>query len=103
MPEAEQKLWYRIRCNQIQGVQFYRLKPLLNYIVDFYCHEISLAIEIDGSSHDYNYFNDVDRQGNLEEHGVVFLRFSNEDVLQNMFSVSLSIEEKVNLLLNNLG
>lgn len=95
---AEVLLWKNIKQRAL-GVQFHRQVPMLNYIVDFYCHEIGLAIEIDGSSHDFNYFNDAERQGKLEKYGVHFLRFSNEDVLQNMFSVSLSIEEKVNSLL----
>lgn len=69
-----------------------------NYIVDFYCHEIGLAIELDGKSHDFNYFNDAKRQGRLEAYGVQFLRFSNEDILNNMFSVLLTIEEKVDSL-----
>ena len=75
-------------------VQFHRQVPMLNYIVDFYCHEIGLAIEIDGHSHDFNYFNDAKRQGKLEAYGVQFLRFSNGDILHNMFSVLLTIEEK---------
>ena len=72
---------------------------MLNYIVDFYCHEIGLVIEIDGSSHDFNYFNDVNRQDKLETYGIEFLRFSNDEILNNMFSVILVIEEKVNSLL----
>jgi very-short-patch-repair endonuclease len=98
---AEVIVWKNIKQKAL-GVQFHRQVPMLNYIVDFYCHEIRLVIEVDGSSHDFNYFNDVNRQDKLEAYGVQFLRFTNEDVLKNMFSVSLSIEEKVNLLMNNL-
>ena len=90
-------LWQKIKQKGL-GVQFHRQVPMLNYIVDFYCHEIGLAIEIDGSSHDFNYFNDADRQGKLEKYGVQFLRFSNEDILKNMFSVLLVIQEKVDSL-----
>ena len=46
--DAEQALWYRIRRKQIQGVQFYRQKPLLAFIVDFYCPAAKLVIELDG-------------------------------------------------------
>lgn len=49
--EAEQKLWYHLRRKQIQNVQFYRQKPLLNFIVDFYCPSAKLVIELDGSQH----------------------------------------------------
>nr|WP_321230667.1 DUF559 domain-containing protein [uncultured Psychroserpens sp.] len=42
-------------------VQFHRQVPMLNYITDFYCHEIGLAIEIDGASHDHSFFYDANR------------------------------------------
>ncbi len=95
---AEVIVWKSIK-QRVLGVQFHRQVPMLDYIVDFYCHEIGLTIEIDGNSHDFNYFNDAKRQGKLEAYGVQFLRFTNEDVLKNMFSVSLSIEETVKGLL----
>ena len=47
-------LWQNIK-QRAYGVQYHRQVPMLNYIVDFYCHEIGLAIEIDGSSHEHNY------------------------------------------------
>jgi len=95
---SEVLLWKNIKQRAF-GVQFHRQVPMLEYIVDFYCHEIGLTIEVDGSSHDFNNINDAKRQSEIEKYGVQFLRFSNEDVLQNMFSVTLSIEEKVNSLL----
>ena len=94
-------LWQKIKQRSL-SVQFHRQVPMLDYIVDFYCHEIGLAIEVDGRGHDFNYFNDVNRQGKLEEYGVQFLRFSNDEVLNNMFSVLLVIEEKVNSILKRI-
>jgi len=91
-------LWQNIK-QRAYGVQFHRQVPMLNYIVDFYCHEIGLAIEIDGASHDHSVLYDGKRQGELEAYGVTFLRFSNEDVKQNMFSVLLVIEETVRELI----
>ena len=96
---SEVLLWKNIK-NKALGVQFHRQVPMLEYIVDFYCHELMLAIEIDGDSHLYKYEYDVKRQGELEQQGVVFLRFSDLDVKQNMFSVGLSLEQVVNELLN---
>mgnify|MGYP003515289540 CR=1 FL=1 len=96
---SEVLLWQKIK-NKALGVQFHRQVPLKEYIVDFYCHELMLAIEIDGDSHLYKYEYDVKRQGDLEHQGVVFLRFSDLDVKQNMFSVGLSLEQVVNELLN---
>ena len=94
---AETLLWKNIK-NKALGVQFHRQVPMLEYIVDFYCHELMLAIEIDGNSHDFRYFEDVNRQNKLEQQGVQFIRFSDSDIKNNMFSVSLSLKEKVNSL-----
>ncbi len=91
-------LWQKIKQRAF-GVQFHRQVPMLNYIVDFYCHEIQLGIEIDGQSHDFNDVYDLKRQAEIEAYGVTFLRFSNEEVKKNMFSVLLVIEETVNQLL----
>ena len=68
---------------------------MLEYIADFYCHEIRLVIEIDGDSHDHSFLYDAKRQGEIEAYGVTFLRFSNDEVKKNMFSVLLMIGEKV--------
>ena len=97
---SEVLLWQNIK-NKALGVQFHRQVPLLDYIVDFYCHELMLAIEIDGDSHLYKYEYDAKRQGELEKAGVVFIRFSDLDVKQNMFSVGLSLEQVVQELLSN--
>ena len=51
MTDAEQKLWYYLRRKQIHGLQFYRQKPVLNFIVDFYCPAAKLVVELDGSQH----------------------------------------------------
>ena len=91
---SEVLLWQNIK-NKALGVQFHRQVPLLNYIVDFYCHELMLAIEIDGDSHLYKYNYDKKRQGELENLGITFLRFSDFDVKQNMFSVALTLEQVV--------
>ena len=87
-------LWKHIKKRAF-GVQFHRQVPMLEFIVDFYCHEIGLAIEIDGSSHDHSYLYDARRQGKLEKEGVKFIRFTNEEVLKHLFNVLLAIEMKV--------
>lgn len=51
MTEAEKLVWARLRGKQILGLQFYRQKPILNFIVDFYCPAANLVIECDGSQH----------------------------------------------------
>ncbi len=91
-------IWQNIK-QRAYGVQFHRQVPMLNYIVDFYCHEIGLVIEIDGATHDHSFLYDAKRQGELEAYGVTFLRFSNDEVKKNMFSVLLVIEETIRELI----
>lgn len=94
---SEVLLWNKIK-NKAFDVQFHRQVPILNYIVDFYCHEINLAIEIDGDSHLYKYDCDLERQDEIEKYNIKFIRFSDTDVKNNMFSVLLSLEEIINEL-----
>ena len=91
---SEVILWKLLK-NRSFGVQFHRQVPLLNFIVDFYCHELKLAIEVDGNSHDYKYTYDASRQGLLESYGLTFLRFTDIEVKKDMFSVELAVREKV--------
>ena len=88
---SEILLWKNIK-EKAYGIQFHRQVPILHYIVDFYCHEKKLAIEIDGESHLYKYEYDARRQGKLEDLGIRFVRFSDEEVKQEMFSVLLALE-----------
>ena len=80
---SEVLLWLKIK-GKIMGVEFHRQVPIDNFIVDFYCHELMLAIEIDGSSHDEKQDYDQNRQLILENLGVRFIRFSDIDVKQKM-------------------
>lgn len=82
------------------GVEFHRQVPIDNYIVDFYCHELMLTIEIDGNSHDISevQINDVLRQEVLEKLGVVFVRFKDVDVKKNMNDVIRCLEAKIESL-----
>ena len=86
MTSSEKLVWEKIRKKSL-GVEFHRQVPILNYIVDFYCHEIGLVIEIDGNFHDPNFLEDAERQGKMEKYGVNFLRFSNDEVLSNIEDV----------------
>lgn len=95
---SEVLLWKNIKGKSL-GVEFHRQVPILEYIVDFYCHELRLAIEIDGEIHEHQYLEDAQRQGEIEKYGVTFLRFQNIDIKYNMFSVLLIIEEKIKELI----
>lgn len=89
MTLAEVLLWKKLRNKQMLGYDFDRQKPLDNYIVDFYCRELMLAIEIDGASHNNEdvYNNDLQRQKELEKLGIRFLRFNDAEVKKSMSEV----------------
>jgi very-short-patch-repair endonuclease len=94
MTPAEKVLWAAIRRKSL-GVEFHRQVPMLDYIVDFYCHEIGLVLEVDGGYHNNQVLKDGIRQGRLEEKGVHFLRFTNEEVLSDMENVLATISERI--------
>ena len=97
MTDAEQALWYRIRRKQIQNVQFYRQKPLLSFIVDFYCPAAKLVVELDGSQHfeAAHQAKDHDRDAALVGLGLHVLRFNNQQVLLETDAVLIVIDETV--------
>ncbi|MBC8266046.1 MAG: chorismate synthase [Flavobacteriales bacterium] len=94
MTFSEVLLWDEIKQNKL-GVDFDRQRPMDEFIVDFYCKDLMLAIEIDGSSHDYKYLEDLDRQDTLEKIGVTFIRFDDKDVKQDMNNVLNALIQKI--------
>ena len=94
MTLGEILLWQELSGKKVVGYDFDRQRPIDNYIVDFYCKELQLAIEIDGDSHGYNevIINDKKRQDRLESLGVNFLRFDNDYVLTDISGVIEDIE-----------
>jgi very-short-patch-repair endonuclease len=84
---SEVLLWNELKGKKVLGYDFHRQKPLKNYIVDFYCNELMLAIEIDGSSHHNKQDYDVKRQNELTTEGIRFLRYSDEAVKENVINI----------------
>ena len=97
MTNAEQLLWQRLRCKQILGLQFYRQKPILNFIVDFYCPSVSLVIECDGGQHFTVEGLEADRVRDeaLAQLGLKVLRFDNLQVEVDL--LVLNIEHSLNI------
>lgn len=93
MTDAEVALWSRLRRKQLFELQFYRQKPLGNFIVDFYCPSARLVIEIDGGQHytEAGEASDSRRDAYLRSISLSVLRFSNLDVLGNMDGVITEI------------
>jgi very-short-patch-repair endonuclease len=84
MTDSERKLWSQLRDKQLLGVQFYRQKPIGNYIVDFFAPKAKLVIEVDGSQHKENRQAEKDetRDGFLTGAGLMVLRFNSIAVLK---------------------
>lgn len=80
---AEALLWNEIKNKQLE-VQFHRQVPMLDYIVDFFCHELSLVIEVDGMTHEYKIAYDKWREGRLQAYGIRFLRYTDEEVKKDI-------------------
>ena len=89
---SEVLLWKQLSAKKMNGYTFNRQKPLLNYIVDFYCKRLNLVIEIDGESHNHKYQEDRFRQKELESRGLHFLRFDDRIVKSDMENVIRTIE-----------
>ncbi|NTW49501.1 MAG: DUF559 domain-containing protein [Chlorobiales bacterium] len=89
---SEALLWKRMKGKQMKGYDFHRQKPIDNFIVDFFCPRMMLAIEIDGSSHNDKQEYDAERQSKLESLGVRFLRFRDTEIKQNLEWVVTEIE-----------
>ena len=88
---AEILLWKNIKDRAL-GYEFHRQVPIDEFIVDFYCHELILAIEVDGNTHDYNFGNDELRQKRLESLGITVVRFTDDDVRKFMNDVLRSLQ-----------
>jgi very-short-patch-repair endonuclease len=89
LTDAERFLWFRLRRKQILGVQFYRQKPIGNYIVDFYAPSARLVVEVDGSQHIELAQAEKDRRRTayLNQIGFRVLRYSDRQVLTELESV----------------
>jgi very-short-patch-repair endonuclease len=90
---AENYLWQRLRREQVMGYKFRRQHPIERFIVDFYCPQAWLVIEVDGDIHEMQQEADALRQAYLESLGLRVLRFRNEEVLRHIDAVIERIGE----------
>ncbi len=95
MTKAEKKLWY----DYLRNFKFrvYRQRPIDNFIVDFYCPQLKLVIEVDGESHyqENAQESDLQRSKILEGYELKVIRFTNEEVLSNLEGIVAIIEEMI--------
>jgi very-short-patch-repair endonuclease len=92
--KSEIILWLKLKGKQMYGYDFHRQKPIDNYILDFFCYELMLGIEVDGYSHEFlQVFNkDGLKEKRMNELGISVLRFSDFQVLNDMENVLRAIE-----------
>ncbi|NAW69740.1 DUF559 domain-containing protein [Vibrio sp. V30_P3S12P165] len=91
-------LWQQLKSRQLNGLDFDRQKVIGNYIVDFYCAEKSVVIEVDGYSHNIQPEKDIERDNYLSNLGVTVIRILASDVLQNLAEVIAFLENHPQLL-----
>ena len=94
MTDAELQLWSRINNNQL-GVRFKPQHPIDIFIVDFYCHQHKLVIEIDGDVHKFQQEYDMGRTAELERFDLKVIRFTNDEVINNIDKVINKIKEYI--------
>ncbi len=103
MTKAEFMLWQKLKGKQLEGVKFRSQYGVGQFVVDFYCPELKLAIEIDGDSHFQDGAQEYDwaRQAFIESVGIRFLRITNDDVYKNLEDVLERIIYKIGELRDN--
>jgi very-short-patch-repair endonuclease len=93
--EAEKTLWNALRRKALCNLKFRRQHAIGQYIVDFYCTQKKLIIELDGPIHQFTKEEDSFRQRYLESLGFLFLRFKNDEVLNDLENVLLTISKTI--------
>jgi very-short-patch-repair endonuclease len=94
---SEARLWAHIKNSQL-GYKFRRQHSIKKYILDFYCTQKKLAIELDGSPHDteQGFVKDKERTEYLQSQGIKVIRFENKDIIKNLEGVLLEIRKNLN-------
>jgi very-short-patch-repair endonuclease len=102
MTKAETILWSRLRSKQIKGFKFRRQQPLLDYVVDFYCHDLKLIIEVDGEIHfhEENLIYDIKRDSILKHNRYNILHLSNSEVVTHINLTVIKIQSYINEILS---
>lgn len=93
MTSAETILWERLRKNQLLGFRFKSQHPIHCFIADFYCHKAKLVIEIDGKIHLNKLEYDRDRTKCIEQFGLKLIRFTNEEISEDIDRVIEILKE----------
>lgn len=92
--KAEVRLWLHLKAKQRFGFDFHRQKPIDNFILDFFCNELMLGIEVNGYSHQLDEVQQRDavKSRKLEELGITILRFNDDEIYKQVEQAILSID-----------
>ena len=95
--DAERKLWNQLRGKKLENLQWYRQYSVGGYILDFYCPQVYLCVELDGGQHaeSDNELHDRVRTEFLRKRGIKVLRFWNNDALKNIEGVVEKIRDEI--------
>ncbi len=101
---AEKIVWINLRDRRLLGYKFRRQYSVDYYVIDFYCSELKLAVEIDGESHDLPEQKEYDakRQKYLENYEIKFVRITNDELLGNPNKAFEKIENEINVIMAGL-
>ena len=99
---AEKHMWSQLRNRQLLGLKFKRQYSVDKFVIDFYCPEQKIAIELDGNVHELEdvKMNDLERQKYIETYGIKFIRIKNEEYLGNPNKVFAKLEAELKNVLN---
>ena len=93
MTPAEKTLWKELKTNKLNGLHFRRQQIIDRFIVDFYCHQHALIVELDGSIHDLQQEFDAEREAYLIAGGFRIIRFTNQEIFKDLRTVLKKIAE----------
>ena len=102
MTNSEILLWEKLKGNQILGLKFRSQHPIDIFIADFYCHEARLVVEIDGEVHEGQIEYDDGREAEIEKYDIKVIRFTNDEVINDIDRVVNKIKEIVSERIKNL-
>jgi len=92
---AEEKIWRMLLSKRKTNQKFLRQKPIGRFILDFYCSKLMLAIEIDGDSHNNKQYQDKERDLYLEQRGIKTIRYTNNQVINDIDSIYFDLINKI--------
>ena len=99
---SEIKLWSYLKGKKLMGYDFHRQKPIDNYIVDFFCNKLMLAIELDGYTHGFEevFERDKRKEQRLNEIEITLIRYRDDDVMNNIEGVLENIKDCIKKIEN---